>query len=188
MSGAQSLRVYLGSGLTVRWPVKRVTEKARLVDTPAGEIWIPTWQWRREVEGLGVSLFAPPSVEAKRRVDGVMAFLARVTGYQQDAAQPVRRAGRGSSDRSVTVKFNVEVDRDGGGFAIYKERTAVVARSLVCTGADGDVTVPRWALNQRLRPGEQLPRGRWPGLANIRAQLEAAVSDVMLQTITGGAK
>lgn len=157
----------------VSWPVVQSTDKAWLIQTPAGELWVPSYRWSRMLPGPGASA-------NEQKLNAVLNFLRDITSTHRDARVEVRRAGKGSSDLSVTVGYTVVVRCPESGRAIDElKRTSIVPASQL--GADGDKwSVPRWVVAKKLKPGEGFKtRAEWPGIQALQSQLQAAFDAAM---------
>lgn len=167
-----SLEVVFFRGLPyergVSWPILQTTPKAWRIETPAGEIWVPSYRWSTMPAGPGAS-------PEEMRLNGVLAFLSGITSTNGDARVAVRRAGKGPSELSVKVAFDVVVyGSDGRGIVETRRRTVLVPASQL--GSDGDKWfVPRWVLVKKLGDGECFQaRPEWLGMAALREQLQKA--------------
>jgi hypothetical protein len=152
----------------VSWPILQTTPKAWRIATPGGEIWVPSYRWSTMPAGPGAS-------PEEMRFNGVLAFLSSITSTNGDARVTVRRAGKGPSELSVKVAFDVVVyQSDGRGILETRRRTVLVPASQL--GSDGDKWfVPRWVLTKKLEDGEGFAtRPEWPGLPALREQLQKA--------------
>lgn len=152
----------------VSWPILQTTPKAWRIETPAGELWVPSYRWSTMPPGPGAS-------PEEMRFNGVLAFLSSITSTNGDARIAVRRAGKGPSELSVKVAFDVVVyQADGRGIVETRRRTVLVPASLV--GSDGNKWfVPRWVLVKKLEDCESFAtRPEWPGLPALREQLHQA--------------
>ena len=157
----------------VSWPVLQSTEKAWLIQTPAGELWVPSYRWDRMPAALG-------SCANERKLNAVTNFLRDITSTHRDAGVEVRRAGKGSSDLSVTVAYAVVVRCPDSGSVIGQlKRTSIVPASQL--RADGDKwSVPRWVVAKKLKPGEGFQsRPVWPRMQALQGQLQAAYDAAM---------
>lgn len=167
-----SIKVTFGFGQPyakcVSWPILQSTGKAWLVQTPAGDIWVPSYRWDRMPSGTG-------NTGDERKYNAVVDFLRSITSTNNDALVAVRRAGKGSSDLSTTVAFTVVV-RDADGLSVIEERqrTSIVPASQL--KAHGDQwSVPRWVLAKKLKSNEGFKvRPVWPGLQVVQDQLRSA--------------
>lgn len=152
----------------VSWPVVRSTDKAWLIQTPAGELWVPSYRWSRMPPGPGASA-------NEQKLNAVLNFIRDTTSTHRDARVEVRRAGKGSSDLSVTVGYAVVIRcPDSGRVNDELKRTSIVPASQI--RADGDKwSVPRWVVAKKLKPGEGFKtRAAWPGMQALQDQLQAA--------------
>jgi hypothetical protein len=152
----------------VSWPILQTTPKAWRIETPGGEIWVPSYRWSTMPAGPGAS-------PEEMRFNGVLAFLSSITSTNGDARVAVRRAGKGPSELSVKVSFDVVVyQSDGRGIVETRRRTVLVPASQL--GSDGDMWfVPRWVLARMLEDGESFQtRPEWPGMPALREQLQKA--------------
>lgn len=152
----------------VSWPILKSTGKAWLIQTPAGDIWVPSYRWDHLPLG-------PGATEEERKLNAVVDFLRTITSTNNDALVNVRRAGKGSSELSSTVAFTVVVpDADGFGVIEERQRTSIVPASQL--KSDGEQwSVPRWVLAKKLKPNEGFKtRPVWPGLQVLKDQLRSA--------------
>lgn len=157
----------------VSWPVLQSTDKAWLIQTPGGELWAPSYRWDHLPPGPGAR-------GDEQRLNAIVSFLRDVTSTHRDARVGVRRAGKGSSDLSVTVGYTVVVRAPDSGQVIGElKRTSIVPASQV--QATGDKwSVPRWVVAKKLKPGEGFqPRPEWPGMQAVQDQLQAAFDAAM---------
>lgn len=172
-----SIKVTFGFGQPyakcVSWPILQSTGKAWLVQTPAGDLWVPSYRWDRMPSGIG-------NTGDERKYNAVVDFLRSITSTNNDALVAVRRAGKGSSDLSTTVAFTVVV-RDADGLCVIEERqrTSIVPASQL--KPDGDHwSVPRWVLARKLKPREGFKsRPLWPGLQVLQEQLRSALDEAI---------
>ena len=77
---------------TVAWPVIRSTEKAWLIETPGGEIWMPAYRWRHI-----------RSSQDELRLRQVCDLFADLSSTHRDARVSVRKAGKGTTDTYVDI-------------------------------------------------------------------------------------
>ena len=157
----------------VSWAVVQSTDKAWLIQTPAGELWVPSYRWDRMPTALG-------ACDNERKLNAVTNFLRDITSTHRDARVEVRRAGKGSSDLSVTVGYTVVVRCPESGRAIDElKRTSIVPASQL--RADGGKwSVPRWVVAKKLKPGEGFKtRPEWHGMQALQDQLQAAFGAAM---------
>lgn len=158
----------------VSWPILQSTDKAWLIRTPAGELWVPSYRWSRMLPGVG----APAN---EQQFNAVLNFFRDITSMHRDARVEVRRAGKGSSDLSVTVGYTVVVCCPDSGRVINElKRTSIVPASQF--RAEGDKwSVPRWVVAKKLKPGEAFEtRPGWPGMQALQGQLQAAFDAAMV--------
>ena len=157
----------------VSWPILQSTDKAWLIQTPAGELWVPSYRWSRMLPGTGASA-------NEQQFNAVLDFLRDITSTHRDARVEVRRAGKGSSDLSVTVGYTVVVRCPDSGRVIDElKRTSIVPASHL--RADGDKwSVPRWVAAKKLKPREAFKaRPEWPGMQALQGQLQAVFDAAM---------
>ncbi|MDC8773526.1 hypothetical protein [Roseateles albus] len=165
----------------VAWPILKSTDMAWLIQTPPGELWVPIYRWARMLPGRGASA-------NERQLDATLCSLREITSTHRDARVEVRRAGKGSSDLSVTVSFMVAVHCPKSCQVISElKRTSIVPASQV--QAHGDKwSVPRWLAVQKLKPGEAfLTRAVWPGMQAMQDQLQAAFDAAMAGEVAANA-
>ena len=157
----------------VSWPILQSTDKAWLIQTPAGELWVPSYRWSRMLPGTGASA-------NEQQFNAVLDFLRDITSTHRDARVEVRRAGKGSSDLSVTVGYTVVVRCPDSGQVIDElKRTSIVPASQF--QANGDKwSVPRWVVAKKLKPREGFQeRPVWPGMQALQDQLQRAFDAAM---------
>lgn len=157
----------------VSWPILKSTGKAWLIQTPAGDIWVPSYRWDHLPTGSGAT-------DEERKLNAVVDFLSTITSTNNDALVNVRRAGKGSSELSWTVAFTVVV-RGADGFGVIEERqrTSIVPASQLKSDG-GQWSVPRWVLAKKLRSNEGFKtRPVWPGLRVLKDQLRSAFDAAM---------
>ena len=157
----------------VSWPVLQSTEKAWLIQTPAGELWVPSYRWDRMPTALG-------ACANERKLNAVLDFLRSITSTHRDARVEVRRAGKGSSDLSVTVGYTVVVRCPDSARVIGElKRTSIVPASQLEATAD-KWSVPRWVVAKKLKLGEGFQtRPVWPGMQALQDQLQVAFDAAM---------
>ena len=152
---------------TVAWPILRSTEKAWLLSTVGGEVWMPMWRWR-------LIRRSQDAVQLNQVCD----LFTNVSSTHNDSRVSVRKAGRGSTDKSHCVAFSVRVKEDvrAEWQPAVKNRTAIVPMSQLLPSAGGGWTVPRWVLERKLNRSKELidETSVWTGLAPVIAQLQAA--------------
>lgn len=172
-----SLDVTFGRGFgyeqRVVWPILETTPKAWRIQTEAGEVWVPSYRWSCIRPGPGAS-------PDEQRLNGLLEFFGSITSTNGDARVAVRRAGKGPSELSVKVSFNVVVHRpDGLGILGERRRTVIIPASQL--SLDGDpCSVPRWVLARKLGPNESFQvRPLWPGLPALQDQLRKAFDAAM---------
>jgi hypothetical protein len=126
----------------IRWPIVRSTPKAWLVQTPGGDIWLPSYGWDHMPP-------KPGATPDEQKLNSVLSYIADVTSTCNDARVEVRRAGKGSSDLSLKVAYAVAI-LDGDLRVIgERNRTAIVpASQLAVEGAK--CWLPRWVLSKKL--------------------------------------
>ena len=157
----------------VSWPVLQSTDKAWLIQTPVGEVWVPSYRWSHMPPG-------PGACANEQKLNAILNFLRDITSTHRDARVEVRRAGKGSSDLSVTVGYTVVVRCPDSGRVIDElKRTSIVPASQL--RADGDKwSVPRWVAAKKLKPREGFKtRPDWPGMQALQGQLQAAFDAAM---------
>lgn len=164
---------------TVSWPIVRQTEKAKLVLTPGGEVWIPNWRWS---DAIGHAL-TPDEMKLKSIVN----LLADLTSSHRDSRILVKRAGKGPTELSVRISYVVKIDNPETLYGEpFKTKSTNVARSLTKTHADGKISVPCWVLEKKLAAGNKYGLGKevlwskslgWPGMEAIESQLWEAVQN-----------
>lgn len=170
MSEKKSFRLAIVSGHVerhVEWPILRATDKAVLVQTGGGELWLPLWR------------FADRRWLA-RRVPELLNLIAELAESAGSARVRVEKAGAGSSSKSG--KFHVEVvsttvEPWGEKIQTRRRRTLTLPLSQI-QGERGSWTAPVWVFKKHLRDGERLARVEWPGLEAVREELMAVVADV----------
>ena len=144
-----------------------------MIQTPAGELWVPSYRWDHMLPGRG-------ACANEQKLNAVLNFLREITATHREARVEVRRAGKGSSDLSVTVSYTVVV-RCPGSSRLDDElkRTSIVPASQL--KADGDKwSVPLWVVAKKLKSGEGLKtRPEWPGMQALQDQLQAAFGAAM---------
>lgn len=118
----------------------------------------------------------------------LFSVLSRTHG---DGRVPVSKAGKGSTDKSHTVKFRVRrrgVHRDEWDPELHS-RTAIVPTSQLRLGADGRWTVPRWILEKKIdRELESLAESSaWPGLSSVVEQIQTAFDSAAASLAAGRA-
>ena len=152
---------------TVAWPILRSTDKAWLLSTAGGEIWMPMWRWR-------LIRTTQDALQLKQVCD----LITSVPSTHNDSRVPVRKAGRGTTDKSHCVAFSVRVKEDvrAEWQPAVINRTAIVPMSQLLPSAGGGWTVPRWVLERKLNRSKELidEASVWTGLAPVIAQLQAA--------------
>jgi hypothetical protein len=112
------------------------------------------------------------------RLKLVCDLFTNVSSTHNDSRVPVRKAGRGTSDKSHCVVFCVRVKEEirAEWQPAVKDRTATVPMSQLLPSSDGGWTVPRWVLERKLDRSKELfgETSVWNGLAPVIAQLQAA--------------
>lgn len=163
----------------VSWPVVQSTDNAWLVQTPAGELWVPSYRWDRMLYGFGTRANGP-------KLNAVLFFLRDITSWKRDARVEVRLEGKGSSDLTVAYKVGIR-GLCGGPVLSAQERTSIVPVSQL--QADDDKwTVPRWVVANELGPDEEFQiRPVWPGIQLLKIQLQAAFDAAMAGQIAATA-
>ena len=134
---------------------------------------MPSYRWSCIRPGPGAS-------PDEQRLNGLLEFFGSITSTNGDARVAVRRAGKGPSELSVKVSFNVVVHRpDGLGVLGERRRTVIIPASQL--SLDGDpCSVPRWVLARKLGPNESFQvRPLWPGLPALQDQLRKAFDAAM---------
>ena len=172
------------------WPLLKATEKAWLLQTAGGELWMPRRRWSDAMASRPLSTPVPPEElhlhVDRARLERLIQLFAEVSSSNRDPRVAVRKVGAGSTGKSVKVEFQVGInDPEILGGPILKKRTATVALSLLAADVDGNCSMPRWALQSKLklgergRPGEHLTgTSVWSGLPAVRAQMQAAIDAV----------
>lgn len=154
----------------VSWPVLKTTDKARLIRTPGGEIWIPIWRWN------AIQLHHRRHPDEKTLAE-IQQFFAEISATCGESRVFVKRAGKGPTDLSVKIKFTFtrKEGPDTWGTKIW-ERSATVAKSLLTQDPDGRWTAPRWRLIECLKKDQEklATAGIWPGLEAVHVELQTA--------------
>lgn len=166
----KQLEVPFGQGghrLLVVWPIVGMTDNAWKIRTPGGEIWVPKWRWQ------GPGLYGD-----KMRLQLVLALFEDISRTHHDARIPVKKVGKGSSEKSVQVSFLIQrIDkrlREDDQETV--KRSATVPLSLLEQGDGGAWSMPHWAIAQKLNKEKEklASKAVWPGLAAVQAQLQSA--------------
>lgn len=161
------LQAVIGKGQAQRavvWPIERATEKAWLITTAGGQIWVPKYLWRDD------HLRSPES-----RIKWLMELFEKISSTHDQSTVPVKKVGDGTTEKSVKVRFRVRREINDPRNPDYKEavRSATVPASLLVQDEKGIWSLPQWCLRQKLKDTERLvDKPIWPGLAAVRTQLE----------------
>ena len=158
----------------IEWPVVKRTEKACLVQTSGGEIWLPTVGSKRLPESFPYSSF-----------DRFCELLGNIT---KDDYYPVSFSHKGPTDKSAVYKFVVNVvignpDERDDYSSIQKKISRTLPKSQTIDD-NGHLYAPCWLLNKKLivdQPrklsieshGYFLPKTPWRGLAAVLASVAA---------------
>ena len=163
----------------VSWPVVQSTDNSWLVQTPAGELWVPSYRWDRMVYGFGPRANGPKLI-------AVLSFLRDITSWKRDARVEVRLGGKRSSDLTVAYEVGIR-GLCGGPVRSARERTSIVLAAQL--QADDDKwSVPRWVLASELEPNEEFQMCPvWPGIQLLKVQLQAACDAAMAGQIAATA-
>jgi hypothetical protein len=152
----------------VRWPIARSTAKAWFVQTPGGDIWLPSYGW----DHMPLKAGTTPD---EQKLNSVLSYLADVTSTCNDARVEVRRAGKGSSDLSLKVAYAVAILGDNLRVIGERNRTAIVPVSQLAVEGD-KCWLPRWVLSKKLCSNERLLKpASWQGLHAVEEQLKASL-------------
>lgn len=168
-STGSALTISFGQGearQTVHWPIVKATAKAWLISTAAGEIWMPKYLWLED-----------RTSHAEIRIRRLMELLTKISSTHPDARVPVKRAGKGSSEKSVRVSYQVRRAAGDPRNPDCKEiaRSATVPLSLLAQDTVGTWSMPLWCLKKKLAPSENFAtNAKWLGLPVVQAQLEDA--------------
>lgn len=154
----------------VRWQIVRATEKAWLVHTPAGDLWVPIWEWNRRVGPAGW----PDEATYLRRIIG---FLTEISASAGDMVVTIKEsaANRSASAKTVKVTFELERSPVDSDRWVATHRTFEAPAALLSKLDDGQMALPRWLLQKKLKDRERLAAGDvWPGIDVMKAQLQQA--------------
>ena len=149
---------------TVVWPIDRSTEKAWRITTSGGQIWVPKCLWRDDHLG-----------NPESRIKWMMKLFGQISSTHDDALVPVKRAGKGPTEKSVKVNFRARRWFNDPMNPDFKEvvRSATVPISLVMQDENGTWKLPLWCLKRKLKDSESLvDKPIWPGLAAVQSELE----------------
>lgn len=152
----------------VSWPILQATTKAWLIQTPGGELWVPSYRYSNMLPGVGATA-------DERKLNGVVAFFSHISASSSDAGVPVRRAGKGPTELSSKVTFDVCLrEPESGAMLGVWQRSSLVPVSQLSSDGEG-WSVPRWVLAKKLKPNESFHhRPVWPGIVMLREQLSSA--------------
>ena len=152
----------------VSWLILQATAKAWLIQTPGGELWVPSYRYSNLRPGAGATA-------DERKMNGVVEFFENVSASSSDARVPVRRAGKGPTELSSKVTFEVCLrEPESGSVLGVWHRSSLVPVSQLSSDCEG-WSVPRWVLAKKLKPNESFHRRPvWPGMNALRDQLRSA--------------
>src|SRR5450830_618463 len=149
------------------WPIVDMSDKAWKIQTPGGEIWVPKWRWQ-----------GPGLCGDKMRLQLVLALFEDISRTHHDARVPVKKVGKGSSEKSVQVSFLIQrIDkrrREDDQETV--KRIATVPLSLLEQGDGGAWSMPEWVIAKKLNKEKEKLASKpvWPGLLAVQAQLQTA--------------
>jgi hypothetical protein len=152
---------------TIEWPILKSTEKAVLVETTAGSIWLPLWRFLKRTF-------------RHDNAGELIALLSEITSLRDDAKVRVWKAGSGPSVKSHKFKVLVSSNVSDGFYQprqILQRRTFTLAVSQV-ERIGNKWMAPVWLVKKHLENGESIPNPSWTGLDEIRAQFEAIVARI----------
>jgi hypothetical protein len=153
----------------VVWAIERETEKAWLIKTAGGQIWMPKYLWRDNHPGIGSAEF---------RIKERFELFEKISSSNDSSLLPVKKAGKGSTEKSVKVSFRVR-RADNPDNPPYKEvvRSATVPVSLLVQEGNGSWYLPLWCIKQKLKTFEYLvEKACWPGLAAVQNELREGLA------------
>lgn len=158
----------------IAWPIVKSTEKAVLVLTPGGELWLPSWKFT-SYRNKQVSL---------NSVKGLLRRLMESSQSASDSMIRVRRAGAGPTSKSHKFQVSVEAteydDDNRTNVSVKRSRTFLLPLSQV-RQVDGNWFAPRWLVEKKLDDKEMLADAEWPGMEAVRVQIDAAVESAYAQ-------
>lgn len=154
--------------VTISWPIIKETEKAILVETIGGEIWLPRYLFDKHDY---------TAFEAQKLLSNFKEISAN---YVEDLI-PVKKAGKGPTEKSHKIKFDVfcsvyDVDKF---FLGHKKRSitkTIPVSQLV--EKDGNTYAPSWILKQKLEKGEMLSVTTWKGLPKVLEQITNIINEI----------
>lgn len=152
----------------VSWPILQATAKAWLIDTPGGELWVPSYRYSNMLPGGGAT-------SDERKFNAIVEFFSSISASSGDARVRISRAGKGPTELSSKVTFDVCLrEPDNGSVLGVWKRSSLVPVSQLIADSEG-WTAPRWVLAKKLKPNESFHhRPVWPGMDALRSQLRTA--------------
>jgi len=158
--------------IDIFWPVVHSTEKALLVETEGGQIWIPKFKLAniyRNGEGKYVL-----------RRDDLIKLIDEVTSTGTDTLHRVWKSGRGKTEKSHKYKIAVArtLENQLENETVIVRRTFTLPISQIKTDESGKCLAPRWLILKHLLENERLPRVAWQGLAKVTREIDNAVAEL----------
>jgi hypothetical protein len=157
---------------TIEWPIINTTDKAYLVQTPGGDLWIPVWKIKN-----GIYYYA----------DNLTELIDLITNLATNSGDHVSVVQSGAGPTQKSAKYKVKVNKKVHNkmeteFPITKivERTFTLAKSQI-KDEGGILSAPTWLFKDRLNEGESLLREKWHGLDIVVAQINQVAEIVKVR-------
>ena len=161
---------------TISWSIIRETDKAVLVQTSGGELWLPLWRFE-------IRKYSPGSVHV------LIKLLTDISKYSEYAFVPVKKAGSGKTEKSAKYKVEVTEDLDPYGEHTLQNRVRTFTLPVSqITHTDGLMFAPIWLLKKHLDKNEFVKNRSWPGLDKVRLEIEQIAAEVSQLEVEHNAK
>lgn len=146
------------------WPILKKTDKALLVKTSGGELWLPLWRVTKRIYNAN-------------NVAELRTLLAQITSTSGDALVRACKAGGGSSDKSH--KYSIAVIQENGKI---RRRTFTLAKSQI-KGSARRWMVPYWMVAKKLADGERVARSEWQGMSAINDEIDGVLAVIAQRVV-----
>ncbi|RAU20762.1 hypothetical protein CU669_16915 [Paramagnetospirillum kuznetsovii] len=167
------------------WPEIERSQGAVRFETPGGQIWITN----KKLNALfGARFGGEPNAaillkgldqaEITSAIDNVMNKIAEAIA---DDEVPITRVASGSTPKSA--RYNVDIQES----ILINSNPEICRRTIRVTlpvsqvraDENGQLWAPKWLFSDRLQHGQRLNVADWPGLPEVRKQIESAIRSVV---------
>lgn len=161
--------------IALTWPITESSSKAIRVQLPGGEVWLPLHRFER----TGISL-RKNDQSLTCRISSVfpatiVTLFREFSRSSGEAIVPVKRAGKGPTDKSQKVKVEIW-KHDDEETRQRRERTMTIPASQL-REIDGKLYLMAWCAWKKLSEGECLVQPFTPAIDAAVKQLEEIVAE-----------